>query len=79
MTGQRAWHRRRTCLILFLAIAVAFADILFPLMVTGRFFAAMMALVAGMLSLAFLQFWIWGWPREGNQWPARRDAIHFPR
>ena len=79
MNGQHAPHRKELFLVLFLTFALVVAVMLFTLMITGRYFFAMLSVVAGMFVLGFFQYLLWGWSREDTRGPARGETMHYPR
>ena len=79
MNEQRAPRRKETFLVLILGIGLAFVVALSALMITGRFFFAMLAVLAGMIVLGILQYLVWGWQMEHRRGPARRETMHYPR
>lgn len=78
MKEQRTSRRRETSLILFLTAALAVAATLLALMVTGRYFFAMLAVAAGMIVMGLLPYLLWGWPMERSKQPAQHETMHYP-
>ena len=79
MNEQRAPRRKETFLVLILGIGSTLVVALSALIITGRFFFAMLGVVAGMIVLGFLQYLVWGWPMEHRRDSARRETLHYPR
>ncbi|HEY7156637.1 MAG TPA: hypothetical protein VH575_21895 [Gemmataceae bacterium] len=59
---QRSSRRRETFLALSLAVALGCFLALYFLLIGGRYFLAVLAVLAGAILLGFLQYLLWGWP-----------------
>ena len=79
MNPQRVPRWRETFLVLFLTMSLGLAGTLFAWMITGRFFVAMLAVVAGLIVLGFLQYLIWGWPIQRNKAPGQGEWRELSR